>query len=345
MVITHPITGTPVTLLSPSDVYGLAGKIAMEILSGAEISNQYPELEKTVEQWYEIHGYARATPAESVATDPDSTSRAAAKYPVFVAEYFKDFDEKRYYVDYRPQDVNKVLNGTMSFDSFMATIINTLAEGYRLETNDNIRNALGYIESTGSETDKAVIVLNADGTVDTTAKSVLGNLGQYESLETPTFAQIYSELLTHAKKMTRQNDDYSNGFVCGAMPEDIQIYLPIDFTAKAGFNFLSKWNNQGEANKLPTIHETDGLSFATTGGGRKGVALLLDKRFIAHVEKYRDTMEYEVPERGHAHGVSFLVNDAITLAKNWKGFAIVFDIPAGDDPVTVNVNGAAEIVG
>lgn len=341
MVITNPITGVEINALTIEDVYGLAGKIVMELLTGAKISNQYPELEKAWSEWGAIHGYGRMPAAESGTVNKNTTAKSAPHYPEFVSEYFQEFTEKRYWVDYRLQDAQLVLDGAMSFDTFVAVIVNSLAEGYRADTNRAMRKALGYQQVSGDETDNALIILDASGDVVEDDNSLLGSLGQFEVLTTPTYADIYAKLTEVAKKFPKQNNDYSAGFEAGADINECHIYLPIDFTAKAGVNFLSKWNNQGEANKLPTIHETDGLSFSH-GAATRCVALILEEAVIAHVEKHRETIDYTDVDRGHARGVSMLVIDGIPLARYWKAYAIVFDIPASSDAVNVNISGDIE---
>lgn len=332
-VITLPTggEGNPLTL---SDVYGLADKVIMEYLTGADIKNQYPELEKTLSEYGAISGYGRLAAQESAAVNPNTTTKSAPHYPDFTTEYFRERTEKRYWVDYRPQDAQKVLDGTMTMDAFVAVVVNSIMEGYKNETNKAIKNALGYQESTGTETDKAMLVLNADGTVDVTAKSILGNLGQYEEIADPTFEKVFNRLSIIAKKFTKSNNDFSAGFECGANLEDVAIYLPVDFTGAAGFSFLAKWNNQGEANKLPTIYETDGLMFDHDGVDR-AVALIIDKRAISHVETYREVVDYMDVDRGHARGVSMVIEDMIPLAKYWKAYAIIFDMPTAAEEAVI----------
>ena len=126
--------------------------------------------------------------------------------------------------------------------------------------------------------------------------------------------------------------------------EDIAIYMPIGFTAKAGFEFLAKWNNQGEANKLPQIYETDGLDFTTTGG-RKFVILLMDKNVLSHVEYARDMVNYIDVDRGHTRGISMLVEDEIPIEMLWKCYALVFDAADLVDAVPVSVVGSVDVNG
>lgn len=336
-VYTPPTLGAAsVNLLTTNDVYALADKIIMERLTGASISNQYPELEKTIAQYGAIHGSARLPHAESGAVDRNTTTKSAPHYPDFVTRYFKARTEKRFWVDYAEQDAEKVLDGTMSMDVFVATLYNSLIEGYRAETNNAMKKALGYVDD-GSNND-AVIMLNADGSVNTGTHSALGAMGQFETVDNPTFSKVYSRMQELADLFRVQNSQFSNGFECGANLDDIAIYVPIGFTSKAGFEFLSKWNNQGEANKLPTIYKTDGLEFTTTGG-KKYVILVLDKNVVSHVEYKRDVVNYLDVDRGHVRGISMLVVDQIPLEFLWKAYALVIDADSLTGATDVNIVG------
>ena len=341
-IYTPPTLGSAsVNLLTTNDVFGLADKIIMERLTGASISNQYPELEKTIAEYGAIHGSARLPHAESGAVDPNTVTKSAPHYPDFVTRYFKARTKKRYWVDYSEFDAKKVLDGTMSMDVFVATLYNSLIEGYRAETNIALKNALGYVSA--NPADDALIVLNADGSVNTGAHSVLGALGQYEAVNNPTFSKVFSRLQELADRFRVQNSTYSNGFECGADLSDIAIYVPIGFTSKAGFEFLSKWNNQGEANKLPTIYKTDGLEFDTTGG-KKFVILVIDKNVISHVEYARDVVNYLDVDRGHVRGISMLVEDEIPLELLWKAQALVIDADTLSGATDVNIVGGEGVL-
>ena len=324
-IYTPPTLGAAaVNLLTTNDVYNLADKIIMERLTGASISNQYPELERTIERYGAIHGTARLPHAESGAVDPTTVTKSAPHYPQWVTRYFKARQKKRYWVDYSEVDARKVLDGTMSMDVFTATLLNSLVEGYRAETNTSMKKALGYLDD--SSDDDALLIMNTDGTVNTGEHSALGALGQYEVINNPTFSGIYTRLLELAKKFTKQNSNYSNGFECGAERRDIAIYMPIAFSSKAGFEFLSKWNNQGEANALPQIYETDGLEFATASNGTKLAIVIIDKEVLNHVEYERDIVNYIDVDRGHTRGISMLVEDEIPLnLYGWKAYALIFD--------------------
>lgn len=346
MVIEHPTTGEPVSLLTREDVYGLAYKVIEEIIIGADIRFRYPELNRTVEQWGAIVGLVRLPAQESVTPDPDAVVKCAPHYPDPVALYVQTWVEKRFYADYRPIDANKVLTGQQSFDVFVATLYNSLIEGYAKETNLAEDRAMSYqVPSGETADDKAAVIVNTDGTINTGTNSILPNLGQFEELPgAPSYAKIYGAISKIVSRMVnRETGAYSDGFVSGVRHEDLCVYLPSDFTAVAGIDFLAKWNNLAEVNKLPELREAGGLTF-TRDGDEYGIALIMDKRFMSHVERYRDTMEYEDACRGHARGTSLLIDVGLFIMTAYKAYAIAFKLPT-DDAVNVNVINTVSIDG
>lgn len=340
MIIEHPITAEPVNLLTIGDVYGLAYKVVEEVIIGADIRVRYSELRRTVEQWGAIVGTVRMPAQESVMPDPDATTKCAPHYPEPVALYAQEWVEKRFYADYRPIDATKVLSGQQSFDVFVAALYNSLIEGYAREFNLAIDQAMSYQVASGETAgNKAAVIINTDGTINTGVNSILPNLGQFEELAgSPTYAKIYGAISKVVSRMVNsENGTYSDDFVAGARQEDLCVYLPADFTATAGIDFLAKWNNLAEVNKLPELRTGGNLTF-TRDGEEYGIALIMDKRFLSHVERYRDTMEYEDACRGHARGTSLLVNVGLFVVTSYKAYAIAFKLPT-DDAVNVNIVG------
>ena len=224
-----------------------------------------------------------------------------------------------------------------SADVFIAALYNSLIEGYARETNLEMELAMSHQLAVGETfTGTTAVLINDSGVVQTTSQSLLPNLSQYEEIAgTPSYAQIYGAISRIVSRMVNsENGTYSAGFVAGARREDLAIYLPADFTAVAGIDFLAKWNNLSEVNKLPELREAGGLTF-TRSGVTYGIALVMDKRFLSHVERYRDTMDYEDACRGHARGTSFLVNEGIFFMPTYKAYAIIFALPTTD---AINVN-------
>lgn len=356
MVITNPITGAAISALTVEDVYGLAYKVIEERILGADITLNHPELERSVAEFGAIIGVCRVPAAESSAPTPNATSLPAPAYPVPSVLYFQDWVAKRYRIEWRPIDASKVLSGEMQFEAFTAALLNSLVEGYRNEVNALMTDAFSYQDGATPGTANALVCVDANGALVTAARSVLINTGKYEELSNATFQSVYNRISTVAKYLRKTPRGSStskfatapNGFACGiSRLDDMGVYLPIEFTGSAGFEFLSKWNNQREASNLPTVYEDDGLTF-TRNGDLYGIALVLDKRIISHVERFRRMKAFEYDSRD-SEGMKLLLDDMIPIVTSYKGYAIIFKMPTSDAiPVnvvnTVTVDGEGALV-
>lgn len=347
-VITNPITGETLTDLSIQGVYNLAYRIIEQVINGAEIEFMYPELNRTISEWGAIVGTARVPATESQTVNKNITTKIAPAYPNPSVLYFQTWTEKVYPAEFRRIDANKVLNGEMEFEAFVAKVVNANIEGYKLDVDKGIKAAFSYSTNTTPANYAEIIIDTSTATapaVATGSKSVLGNMGQYEVLQNATYADIYKELTRVSKQMRFPNTDFSGSFECGATMDDLVIYAPIAFTASASIDFLAKLYNISEAKQLPTIRETDGLSYAYTDANgvahTKAIILIQDKRFLSHVERFREVWAGRDRDRRSDYN-DLHVEDAIMINTLYKAYAIVFDIPQSDDPVTVK--GDAELV-
>ena len=334
-VITNPFTGEKLTNLTAEGVMNLAFKIAESRFSGAGITSKYPDLERGVTEYGAILEEVRFPAVESQAIDPNTTTKIAPAYPNPTALYFKKWTEKRYPVEWRIMDAQKVVNGEMDFGAFVAAAINAAAEGYRLDVNDNIKNAF-MKQGTPSGDNNAAIWLTADGTVSTANQSILGKLGHYEVLNAgATFEDVYNEIQRVAMDMQFPNATYTDAFKCSAEMGDLVCVVPTAFMAGANTRYLSDIKNLEKAEAIPKLIMTDGCTFAH--GGKTGcVILIMDKRFMQHVERYRGTVAGEDRDRVSRYN-DLIVEDGIPVFPCYKAYAIVFDLPdAAKESVVVN---------
>lgn len=325
-IITNPVTGKPIEVLTVGDVMNLAEKVIQEVFEGAAISSKYPDLEKSVTEYGAILGAVRFPAVESVAVDPNTMQKIAPAYPDPTALYFKKWTEKRYPVEYRRIDAYKVVTGEMQFSAFVAAAINAAIEGYKLDINNNLKAAFMKQGTPANNDDLSAIWLNAAGTVSTASQSILGKLGHYEVLEAgATFEDVYAALQEIAKDMTFPNATYTDAFVCGAEMSDLVCILPTAFMAGANTRFLANLKNLEKVEMIPKIIETDGCTFQH--GDKTGcVALIMDKRFMFHAEKFRETISGEDRDRASMYN-DLHIEDGIPCFPCYKAYAIVFDKP------------------
>lgn len=351
MVITNPITGAAINALTVEDVYGLAYKVIEEKIIGADITLNHPELERTVAEFGALIGEVRVPAVESIATTPNATTKTAPAYPTPSVLYFQTWTQKKYLTEWRPIDASKVLSGTMQFDVFVAALLNALVEGYRKEVNGEMTDAFSYQDGLTPGTAPALVCIDNNGALVSGTRSVLINTGKYEELASATFNDVYNRISTVSRYLRRtprasattKFASAPNGFVCGISNlDDMAVYLPIEFTGSAGFEFLSKWNNEREASKLPVIYEDEGLTFVRNGV-TYGIAIVMDKRLLSHVERFRRMKPFEDNDRD-SEGMKLLLDDMIPIVTSFKGYAIIFPMPTSS-AVEVVVSGPVEISG
>lgn len=324
-VITNPFTGEKLTNLTAEGVMNLAFKVAESRFSGAGITSKYPDLERGVTEYGAILEEVRFPPVESQVIDPNTMTKIAPAYPNPTALYFKKWTKKRYPVEWSVMDAQKVVNGEMDFDAFVAAAINAAAEGYRLDVNDGMKNSF-MKQGTPSGDNNAAIWLTADGAVSTANQSFLGKLGHYEVLDAgSTFEDVYNAIQTVALDMQFPNAAYTDAFKCSAEKSDLVCIVPTAFIAGANTRYLSDIKNLEKAEAIPKLILTDGCTF--THGAKTGcVILIMDKRFMQHVERYRGTVAGEDRDRVSRYN-DLIVEDGIPVFPCYKAYAIVFDLP------------------
>lgn len=348
-VITDLITGANVEAITVNDVYGLAERIVEQVIEGADISFKYPELNRTISEWGSIIGTARIPATESRTVDPETMTKNAPAYPTPSVLYFNEWTEKVYPAEWRRIDASKVLSGDLEFAAFVAKVVNANLEGYRKDVNLGIKKVLSYATNETPAKFAEVIIDTTTATaptVSTNAKSILGNMGQYEVLENATFDDVYTEIMRISELMQFDNDDFSGSFVCGANRDDLVIYAPVDFMASQSIEYKTRLRQLESFRDLPEIKTTDGNVFEYTDGEdvaqKKCVILIQDKRFLSHVERWRETQAGYDRERKSEYN-DLHVEDAIIANTLYKAYAIVFDLPKVQN-VNVKVNGSGVIV-
>lgn len=335
-IITNPVTATPITVTTVKEVYDLAYKVIDSVIEGAAITFKYPELSRSVSEFGAILESARVKASSSNAVNKNTTSLPAAAYPQMSALYFQDWSEKVYSQEMRRVDATKVLRGELAFDAFVAALINANVEGYRNEVNQAIKTAFGkqVASSELTEVNALITTWNDNGSIHvvtdvnpaTPDQEKLGALGQYEVMDAgTTFSDIYTELTRVAKDMTFTNGNYSAGFECGAEMRDLVIYAPLEFTAAAGVQFLSRLEQLAEAQKMPELRDTDGLAFTDGTKAFYGI-LIMDKRALSHVERFREASVEPVWERKSTR-FDLHIEDGIVYLPHYKAYMLLFYMP------------------
>lgn len=336
-VITNPFTGQKLANLTVDGVMNLALKVAESRFTGAGVTSKYPELERTAAEYGAILEEVRFPAVESQVVDPNTMTKIAPAYPNPTALYFKKWTEKRYPVEWRRIDAQKVVTGEMQFDAFVAAAINAAVEGYKLDVNDNLKAAFMKQGTPKDAEDMAVIWVDTSGNVNTAgAQSILGKLGHYEVMDAgATYEDVYNEIQRIAKDMEFPNATYTDAFKCGAQKEDLVCIIPTAFTAGANSRFLADIKNLEKVEAIPHIIETDGLTYQHGDKTACGI-LIMDRRFMCHVERFRETIAGEDRDRASMYN-DLHTEDGIPVFPCYKAYMILFDLPTtAKESVLVN---------
>lgn len=333
--INNPVTGSPTPLDSVDAVYGLALMYGRLLVGGANIQSRYDFFDKDFMEYGAIVADYKVKAVESKAVNPTNSNFGAASYPEVLKLYFAEWNDRSYEVEIKDSEAYSVVDGSTSFEVFVAQIINALNEGERMEKNMNYERLLYNAEGDGNASLVAFAPENVDvGSIDNFVNGyggILKDLNQFEYLETPTDENVFTEIRNIVKGMTFENGVYSGGYVSGARLDDIRIIAPYQWLNKTGVTFLSRLFNLSEADTLARIIEAPNLqTHANADFGADGVLpvnantiIILHRNAIGRVVRYRSSMTDFVRQRWSRWFGNEVV-DMYYFNKYEKAYAISF---------------------
>lgn len=316
--ITNPTTGSITPLDSVDAVYGLALQYGRLLVGGANIKTHYDVFDKDFLEYGAMIADYKVDAIASAPVNPLNNTFGSAKYPAIKKLYFGEWNDRSYEVEIKDSEAYAVVNGSVSFEVFVAQIINAINEGEKLEKDDNYKQLLVSLYS-GAAYDETT-----DESNPASGGGVLSNLNQFEKIPTEsteynsmeTIPEKFSDLSYEraftavrdvVKGMTFNNGEYSGGYVSGADIDDIRIVVPYEFMNGASVQWLSRVFNMSETDTLAKIIETDvGYNAVARGGGDQGstnrafltaTIWILHTRAIGRVIRYQSEMEQFIRQR------------------------------------------------
>lgn len=343
MALIIPINGQTASAFSPDDVHGLIYKFAEEIYTGADIEVQYPEFERTVQEWGGILGDVRVPPATGYAIQESTTSICGPYYFDVDALYYQSWDDKIYWSEYRTDMLERVFNGQTDFNIFMSHVLQRNVEGWRADINKSIESALVKEAKTGSpetlvayDSSAATLstaITNSDSygwlNVATNAKS------RIEVLDSPTWEQLYSEIAAKSLDMTRTNLTYigssqtgtasKNTIGFGNRMSDLIIMIPDELYAYADVTYIQTLERLSGLDKLPQIKPYNG-KITLTNGITGYPVIIMDKRVLNHITRKQRAVENYVACRD-SQQIGLFKSDMVRYLPYYKAYAIVTPMP------------------
>lgn len=339
MALIIPINGQTASAFSPDDVHGLIYKFAEEIYTGADIEVQYPEFERTVQEWGGILGDVRVPPATGYAIQDNTTSICGPYYFDVDALYYQTWDDKIYWSEYRTDMLERVFNGQTDFNIFMSHVLQRNVEGWRADINKSIESALVKEATTGfPETlvayDSSAATLST-AIMNSAAYGWLKSTSRIEVLDNPTWEQLYSEIAAKSLDMTRTNLTYigqSNNRIAskntigfGNRMSDLIIMIPDELYAYADVTYIQTLERLSGLDKLPQIKPYNGK--ITLDNGTTGYpVIIMDKRVLNHITRKQRAVENYVACRD-SQQIGLFKSDMVRYLPYYKAYAIVTPMP------------------
>lgn len=343
MALIIPINGQTASAFSPDDVHGLIYKFAEEIYTGADIEVQYPEFERTVQEWGGILGDVRVPPATGYAIQESTTSICGPYYFDVDALYYQTWDDKIYWSEYRTDMLERVFNGQTDFNIFMSHVLQRNVEGWRADINKSIESALVKEATTGP----AETLVAYDSSAATLANAIM-NSGTYgwlkstsriEVLDNPTWEKLYSEIAAKSLDMTRTNLSYigksagsgadsvgsKNTIGFGNRMSDLIIMIPDELYAYADVTYIQTLERLSGLDKLPQIKPYNG-KITLTNGTTGYPVIIMDKRVLNHITRKQRAVENYVACRD-SQQIGLFKSDMVRYLPYYKAYAIVTPMP------------------
>lgn len=343
MALIIPINGQTVSAFSPEDVHGLIYKFAEEIYTGADIEVQYPEFERTVQEWGGILGDVRVPPATGYAIQDNTTSICGPYYFDVDALYYQTWDDKIYWSEYRTDMLERVFNGQTDFNIFMSHVLQRNVEGWRADINKSIESALVKAATTGSAETLVAYDSSASTLADAITRSSMygwlngesGATSRIKALDNPTWEQLYSEIAAKSLDMTRTNLTYigkstnrvasENTIGFGNRMSDLIIMIPDELYAYADVTYIQTLERLSGLDKLPQIKPYNG-KIKLTNGTIGYPVIIMDKRVLNHITRKQRAVENYVACRD-SQQIGLFKSDMVRYLPYYKAYAIVTPMP------------------
>lgn len=333
-VIWSPISGEKTVDLNVDSVLGMLYADLVSIYRGADISLQFPELERSYGEWGALIKEGRIPAATGVEVNKDTDKLCGPYYFDADTRVYQAWTSRKYVSELRRVDVTKVLRGEEEYAELLRRIAERNLEGYRLDVNASMNSAMArFIPSEVEAAEysiRSLVTWEGEASTWTGDTSILGSTGRLEVLEEgATFEDLYAEILARAINMTRDNSTYTEGDATyGARMEDLVVYIPDAVLANADIRYLQTLFNLRGIDMLPTIkgYDQPPITADYPVTAPYYAIIIMDKYVLNHVTRYMDANDDRIGCRESVQ-IGLFVEDMIKYSPYYKAWAIVTPMP------------------
>lgn len=353
-VIVNPVNGQSASAFDAGDVSGMLVRFANQAIAGADIPVQYPEFERTVEEYGSILADVRIPAPQGYEPNPDTTDICGPYYFNVDASYAQPWKQAQYAMEFRRVDLTKAVGDQGAFNDLLSRIMNATREGYQAEVNQAMENAF-LLGGTDGSVKTALInyydnAQNISAALNTFSKGWLNTTSRIEVLETPTWDDIVTEVRNVVDDMRRANSNYLgktedgvtskagvNGY--GARIEDLVVLMPYWLYNRMDTAYLQTLIRLQSVEAFPPIIKYGGRMTLDPSGGVTPVfypIIIMDRRVLLHVVRHMEYVSEDVRCRWSTV-YQLNVEHGIKYCPWYKAYAIVTPMPTANNAGQLNV--------
>ena len=353
-VIVNPVNGQSASAFDAGDVSGMLVRFANQTIAGADIPVQYPEFERTVEEYGSILADVRIPAPRGYEPNPDTTDICGPYYFNVDASYSQPWKQAQYAMEFRRVDLTKAVGDQAAFNDLLSRIMNATREGYQAEVNQAMERAFLWGDVTLGDMPTALVNYNADGTtlakaITSATKGWLNTTSRVEVLESPTWDDIVTEVRNIVDAMLRANSIYLgktednvtskagvNGY--GARIEDLVVLMPYWLYNRMDTAYLQTLIRLQSVEAFPPIIKYGGrMSVSAPSGTIYGYPIIImDRRVLLHVVRHMEYVSEDVRCRWSTV-YQLNVEHGIKYCPWYKAYAIVTPMPTANNVGQRNV--------
>ena len=344
-VIVNPVNGQSASAFDAGDVSGMLVRFANQVIAGADIPVQYPEFERTVEEYGSILADVRIPAPQGYEPNPDTTDICGPYYFNVDASYSQPWKQAQYAMEFRRVDLTKAVGDQAAFNDLLSRIMNATREGYQAEINHAMESAFLLGSPVMASAPTALVNYYTNGNdlsnaITSAEKGWLNTTNRVEVLDAPTWDDIVTEVRNVVDDMLRANTKYlgktednvgtkatANGY--GARIEDLVVLMPYWLYNRMDTAYLQTLIRLQSVEAFPPIIKYGGR-IVLSGGTRGYPILIMDRRVLLHVVRHMEYVSEDVRCRWSTV-YQLNVEHGIKYCPWYKAYAIVTPMPTANN--------------